>query len=75
MNANVAPFLGPALLNEAQAAQTLNVTISALRSWRLRGGGPVFVKAGRLVRYRPADLEVWVKDRCFASTSEAGGAE
>jgi hypothetical protein len=74
MNANVASFPGPALLNEAQAAQSLNVTISALRSWRLRGGGPVFVKAGRLVRYRPVDLEAWIKNRCFASTSEAGGA-
>ena len=30
-------------------------------SWRLERRGPVFVKIGQLVRYRPEDLESWLK--------------
>jgi hypothetical protein len=70
MSSPIATFPKLGLLNESQAAEALSVTVSALRGWRLRGGGPNFVKAGRLVRYRPADLDRWLDVRTVANTSE-----
>ena len=42
-----------ALLTEFPAAEVLNLSIRTLQAWRLRGGGPLFVRlSGRAVRYR-----------------------
>lgn len=50
------------LLTTDQAAACLGTTKRTLESWRYEGGGPVFVKlGGRLVRYRPSDLEAFVE--------------
>ncbi|QDG76717.1 AlpA family transcriptional regulator [Labrenzia sp. PHM005] len=57
------------LLNETKAAEYLGLSIRTLQAWRVRGEGPVFVKLGRAVRYRPDDLQAWVNDRIAASTS------
>jgi hypothetical protein len=59
------------LLTEAQTADVLNVSMRTLQAWRVRGGGPLFVRAGRAVRYRRRDLLVWVEQNTAASTSEA----
>ena len=41
------------LISENEAAQFLGYTVRALQNWRLRGGGPKFVKvSSRSVRYR-----------------------
>jgi Helix-turn-helix domain len=45
------------LLKEDEAAQLLGFSVRALQNWRVRGGGPVFVKvSARSVRYRRVDL-------------------
>jgi len=62
----------PALLNERQAAAFLNLSHRTLQSWRHRGGGPLFTKIGAAVRYRPADLEAWLRQQTRASTSDPG---
>ncbi len=49
------------LLTEQQVAERLNCTKSALRRWRREGRGPRFVKIGRLVRYRQADVEDFIE--------------
>lgn len=49
-----------ALLTEAQAAQVLGLSIRTLQSWRCRGDGPAFVRAGRAVRYRKTEINSWV---------------
>ena len=41
-------------------AKLLDVSVSALNSWRQAGGGPDYIKVGPLVRYLPADLERWL---------------
>jgi hypothetical protein len=48
------------LMTEDEVSRALNVSIAALRRWRLEQRGPVFIKVGSLVRYRPEDLEVWL---------------
>ena len=50
------------LLTTDQAAACLGTTKRTLEAWRYEGGGPVFVKlGGRMVRYRPSDLEAFVE--------------
>jgi hypothetical protein len=48
------------LLTEADVAERLQVSLASVRRWRLEKRGPIFVKVGSLVRYRPDDLESWV---------------
>jgi excisionase family DNA binding protein len=60
------------LLTQREAAGVLRLSERTLERLRVAGGGPVYVKAGRLVRYREADLEAWINSRVVASTSEAG---
>lgn len=65
--------LGDPLLNERQAAEHLGLSVHFLRSRRYRGGGPPFVKvSSRAIRYRPEDLDAWLRERTRRSTSDPG---
>lgn len=62
------------LINEHEAAKYLGYTIRALQNWRLRGGGPVFVKvSARSIRYRRRDLQAWVEAHLRSNTSDPSG--
>jgi predicted DNA-binding transcriptional regulator AlpA len=52
------------------AANYLGLAVSTLNKLRCTGGGPVFLKLGRSVRYSPDDLEDWLAARRVNSTSE-----
>jgi len=58
------------LLTQSEAARLLRLSERTLERFRVSGDGPVYVKAGRLVRYRMADLEAWIASRVVNSTSE-----
>jgi excisionase family DNA binding protein len=60
-----------ALLNEAQAANYLNVSVRTLQQWRVSGRGPVFTKLSRAVRFRRADLDAFIAKGVAQSTTEA----
>ncbi len=60
------------LLNQGQAAAILGLRPKTLEIWRHRGGGPRFVKIGRLARYRPSDLDDYINGRVRTSTSDRG---
>jgi predicted DNA-binding transcriptional regulator AlpA len=61
------------LVTEKEAAKGLGYSVRALQNWRLRGGGPVFVKvSSRSVRYRRGDLRDWTQERLRTSTSDMG---
>ncbi len=60
-----------ALLTETQTADLLNISIRTLQAWRVRGGGPRFVRAGRAIRYRRRDLLAWIEQHTAGSTSDA----
>jgi predicted DNA-binding transcriptional regulator AlpA len=52
------------LLNETDAADALGVTPRTLQAWRYSQNtvaGPAWVKLGRAVRYRRADLNTWIE--------------
>jgi len=64
------------LVNEKEAAAFLGYTMRALQNWRLRGGGPQFVKvSARSIRYRRRDLLAWTEARLRQNTSDMGGGE
>jgi hypothetical protein len=46
----------PKLHDERSAANLLGCSVGLLRKFRLFGGGPTFIRIGRLVRYKEEDL-------------------
>ena len=63
-----------ALLTPAEAAKILGLKPSTLCYWRSRGGpGLPYVKSGRLVRYRPEDIEEFIRQRMMYHTHQPCG--
>jgi excisionase family DNA binding protein len=55
-----------ALVTEGEAASLLRVSLTSVRRWRREGGGPVYRKMGRSVRYRRDDLADFIASvRCM----------
>lgn len=71
MNASISNTDLDILLTEAQTADYLSISMRTLQAWRVRGGGPVFIRAGRSIRYRRRDLLGWIEANAATSTSEA----
>ena len=59
------------LRTQREAAEVLRLSERTLERMRLTGLGPAYVKAGRRVLYRQADLETWIAAQMRVSTSEA----
>jgi predicted DNA-binding transcriptional regulator AlpA len=64
--------LATAVLDTRAAADFLGVSARTLENFRVRGGGPRFVKIGGAVRYRVESLEAFLRQRERASTSDPG---
>jgi excisionase family DNA binding protein len=60
-----------AALTTPEAAAYLNVKPATLEQWRWNGKGPRYCSLGRSIRYRIADLDVFLGARVFTSTTEA----
>lgn len=54
------------------AARFLGLSASTLTKLRLTGGGPVFRKFGRSVRYAEREVREWADARVRKSTSDCG---
>lgn len=57
------------LLSEVEVAELTGLGCKTLQRKRIEGGGPVFVRLGRRVMYRRADVQAWIAANTFASTS------
>lgn len=54
---------GDRLIDTAQAAEKLGVSVSLMKEWRATGEGPAFCKLhGRLIRYKTTTLDAWIAD-------------
>jgi Helix-turn-helix domain len=53
-----------------EAAQYLHSSSSTLAKLRVYGGGPIFCRIGRAIRYRQADLDAFMSGTRVTSTSE-----
>ena len=63
------------LLTETQVEEVYGLQVRTLQQWRIRGFGPAFVKVGRSVRYRPADLERFIEANIRTCTREQEPAQ
>jgi excisionase family DNA binding protein len=60
------------LLDSREAARQLNVTEGTLAVWRATKRYPLrYVKIGRKIRYRPADLEAFLEARTHSGVSDS----
>jgi len=66
-----APLDHEAGCNEMQAAMFLGISVRTLQAWRVRGGGPPYVKIGRAVRYQRRQLVAFQTANTVTSTTEA----
>lgn len=72
---SIDPDFHDRLICEVDAAAFLGFSPRALQNWRVRGGGPCFVKVStRSIRYRRRDLMNWADERIRRSTSDVGGS-
>ena len=51
------------LLSQDDTAEFLGVSKNTLEKWRWERRGPVFLKVGRLVKYRLSDLESYLTNQ------------
>jgi excisionase family DNA binding protein len=58
------------LLTQREAATLLHLSERTLERFRVSGTGPKFVRLGRSIRYRLADVEAFIALRIVGSTSE-----
>ncbi len=57
------------LWDEGTFAEQAKISKSHIQKMRVRGEGPVYRKIGRLVRYRPEDVQAWLDAQATNSTS------
>jgi hypothetical protein len=58
-------------IDENRAAKLLGLSPRTLQGYRVRGGGPPFVKIShKVVRYKVAELMAWIKTHTRKNTSE-----
>ena len=62
------------LLDQREAAKLLRLSERTLERLRLQGGGPLYIKCGRRVRYRADHLEAWISARVVSSTSDGSAS-
>ena len=61
------------LLTTQAAARLVGLSPRTLETFRVRGGGPTFIKLGGAVRYEPKALQDWIDANRAASTSDRHG--
>lgn len=61
-------------IDTREAAAFLSKPPRTLENWRQRGYGPRYVKAGRSVRYRLADILAWQEHSLKGSTVDGEAA-
>ena len=63
--------LTPVVLGEREAAEFVALSKHTLRAFRVKGGGPRFIKIGRRVVYKRRDLQEWIESmETYENTSE-----
>lgn len=63
------------VLNTEEAAIYLRMSKAGLSNYRMKGGGPLYIKhTQRKVLYRRTDLDAWLSQRVFDSTSAEAAA-
>jgi excisionase family DNA binding protein len=61
-------------LTDVEVAARLGVSRFTVRSWRLKGLGPRFLKMGRAVRYRPQDVDEYERQALVETQAQSDRA-
>lgn len=56
-------------LSSVDAADYVGLSPATLSTWRSRGKGPIYVKLGRSVVYRIADLDAFLEDNLIGGAA------
>ena len=59
------------IMSPTEAAKYVGLSESMMAKMRCRGGGAVYFKLGRAVRYRQDDLDEWLSARRVRHSSDA----
>lgn len=62
---------GSKMLDEQALADWLRESPSTIQKWRVKGGGPKFVKLPKAVRYQVRAVRDWIEGKTVSSTAEA----
>ena len=57
-------------LTTIDLAKLLHVSPKTLERKRMEGNGPAFMKSGRRVLYSTSEIEKWLAENTFSSTSQ-----
>ena len=60
------------LVDTKKASEILGISHNTLKKYRMIGGGPIFMKFGRTVRYDIVDLNEWASARKYDNTADYG---
>lgn len=60
------------LMTPIDVSHYLGVPPGTLANWRYLGRGPAFLRVGRHVRYRAADVTAWVEAQLTARAERSG---
>jgi predicted DNA-binding transcriptional regulator AlpA len=61
------------LIREQDAADFLGMSVRTVQGWRLKGGGPHYIRAGnKAIRYRRRDLMAWTDQNIRINASDMG---
>ena len=63
------------LLTTVEAAAFVRLSRRTLEDYRTKGTGPTYRRLGKKIYYRSEDLNAWIDDRAFTSTSEYPAAQ
>jgi excisionase family DNA binding protein len=61
--------VGKQLFTDVEVARYLTVSVFTVRRWRIKGGGPRWIRIGSSIRYHIADLHAYI-----AGVPSGGGA-
>lgn len=62
---------GLELLTTSRVSELTGIPARTFTNYRTRGGGPRFLRVGRRVYYRPADIAAWLAEQARESTTDA----
>ena len=58
------------LYNEKETAKLLSLSVKTLQRYRYTGGGPIYVKLGKSVRYKESDIAKYISVKTRNITTE-----
>ena len=57
-------------LTEKELCKFWSITVDTLRKWRTTGYGPIYIKVGGRVLYRPEDVREFERQTMYRSSGE-----